>query len=195
MSKNHYSRPATAGKNLSLIAGILIGMTLGLIIAAGIAWYVLETPSSFVNNVPHETTKLTPEATQTPPAATTGTSAAPEDASGDGKPRFEFYKVLTDKQDATATPAPASSKPPSRAAASGNAFFLQVGSFANMDEAEKLKARLAMLGMEALVQDANVGDKLVHRVRLGPYSNEDEMKEMQTSLKQNGIDSTPTRAQ
>lgn len=193
MSKNQYSRSAPTSKNFSLLAGILIGMALGLVIAAGIAWYILETPSSFDNNVPHETTKLKPD-TPSPPD-TTG-AAAPENTPDDGKPRFEFYKVLTDKQDGAAAPAPSAqgSKPAERPAAAAS-YYLQTGAFSNAGEAEKLKARLAMLGMEALIQDANVSGKIIHRVRLGPYSNEDEMKEMQATLKQNGIESTPTRAQ
>jgi len=180
---------------MSLLAGILIGMALGLIIAAGMAWYILKTPSSFVPNVPHEPLKPMPDNGK--PAPTAADKAAPPNQgagdAGEDKPRFEFYKVLTDKQDAT-TPAPANAKAADKTA-SRESYFLQTGAFANAEEADKLKAKLAMLGMEATVQDANVGDKTIHRVRLGPYKNEDELKKITAMLKQNGIDATPTRVQ
>jgi cell division protein FtsN len=173
---------------MSLVAGILIGMALGLVIAAAMAWYILKTPSSFVNNVPHEEMKPAPVAEKTAPQPNAVAGNAGED-----KPRFEFYKVLTDKQDTTA-PAQANPKTADKAAAA-DTFFLQAGAFSNGEEADKLKARLAMLGMEATVQDANIGDKTLHRVRLGPYKSEDEYKKTLLMLKQNGIDATPTRVQ
>ena len=198
MSRNYNPRSASSGRGMSLLAGILIGMVLGLIIAAIIAWYILKTPGSFVNNVPREAAKLVPDTVK--PTPTPAATSAPQPASGvsgaaEGKPRFEFYKVLTDKQEAT-TPAPVqpTSRPEDKAA-SREAYFLQAGAFASAEEADKLKARLAMLGMEATVLDAMISDRTIHRVRLGPYKNEDEMKKMLAMLKQNGIEATPMRVQ
>ncbi len=198
MNRNINSRSAPPGRNMSLLAGILIGMALGLIIAAAMAWYILKTPGSFVNNVPHETMKAAPDIEKTAPALAGKSAPQPGPGAGntrEDKPRFEFYKVLTDKQDATIpAPAPANSKGANKAV-NREAYFLQAGAFSNAEEADKLKARLAMLGMEATVQDANMADKTIHRVRLGPYKDEDELKKMLAMLKQNGIEATPTRAQ
>ncbi len=200
MSRNYTPRSTSAspGRGMSLLAGILIGMVLGLIIAAGMAWYILKTPSSIVSNVPHEATKLVPDTMKPTPVAVA--KSAPQPASGvgenrEGKPRFEFYKVLTDKQEAT-TPAPVQANTrPADSAASREAYFLQAGAFASVEEADKLKAKLAMLGMEAAILDATISDKTIHRVRLGPYKNEEEMKKMLAMLKQNGIEATPMRVQ
>ena len=38
-------------------------------------------------------------------------------------------------------------------------YFLQAGSFQNAGDAENLKAKLAMLGVEAIVQDINLPEK------------------------------------
>jgi cell division protein FtsN len=195
MSRNYNTRSASPGRGMSLLAGILIGMVLGLIVAAGMAWYILKTPSAFVNNVPREDAKLVPDTVKPAPAA--ATSSTPQPASGvggDGKPRFEFYKVLTDKQEAT-PPAPAQPSRPVDKPAARETYFLQAGAFSSAEEADKLKAKLAMLGMEAAVQDATLADKTIHRVRLGPYKNEDDMKKMLATLKQNGIEATPMRVQ
>ncbi len=73
---------------------------------------------------------------------------------------------------------------------------MQAGSFSNPDDAEKLKARLALLGIEAGIQTATIPDKGVwHRVRTGPYKNADEMNRMRGLLKQNGVEATPIRTQ
>ncbi len=196
MSRNYNPRSASPGKGMSLLAGILIGMVLGLIIAAIMAWYILKTPSSIVSNVTHEAAKLVPDSVK-PESATSAKSGPGQSSgvSGDGKPRFEFYKVLTDKQDATTSAAPVQANRPADKAISREAYFLQAGAFTSTDEADRLKAKLAMLGVEAAIQDAMVSDKTMHRVRLGPYKNEDEMKKILAILKQNGIDATPMRAQ
>jgi cell division protein FtsN len=119
---------------------------------------------------------------------------ATDSATANGKPRFEFYNVLTNKQDAAAT-VPSKSDGEAKPA-SNTAQILQAGSFSNVDDAEKLKAKLAMLGAEANIQTAAIPDKGVwYRVRLGPYKNVDELNKAKAFLKQNGVDSTPMRAQ
>ncbi len=69
MSKNSNSRTAPPRKGgSSLLAAVLVGMVLGLILAGGVAWYILQRPNPFVNNAPHETVKLTPDPVKPPPA-------------------------------------------------------------------------------------------------------------------------------
>ncbi len=206
MSRNTGNKSAAPRKGGNpLLTGILVGMVIGVCMAAGLAWYIMKSPSPFVQKEP--LAAKVPEAAR--PAAPGATAAdAPVAASAvpaDGKPRFEFYKVLTDKQDAVvAAPAkpadkPQPAKPQAADAKPGGAaepYFLQAGSFSNADDAEKLKAKLALLGIEASTQTATIPDKGVwHRVRLGPYKNADEMNHARNLLKQNGVDATPMRAQ
>ncbi len=211
MSKNSNSRAAPPRKGgSSMLAAILVGMVLGLALAGGVAWYILNRPSPYVNNAPHETVKLEPDIVKPAPApvakvvpedasaaaAASGVASGAASAVSEGKPRFEFYKVLTDKPDA-AVSAKATAKPADKTVAKEKeTYFLQAGAFANADDADKLKAKLAMLGMEASVQAATLPDKAVwHRVRLGPYKSKDEMNKASEVLKQNGVSATPMRAQ
>lgn len=203
MSRNTGNKSATPRKSGNpLLTGILVGMVIGVGMAAGLAWYIMKSPSPFVQKEP---AMAKPPVEIAKPAAPTrnATPNAPAAASGvvDGKPRFEFYKVLTDKQDATVPAKPADKPQPAKAAeskpaAANELYFLQAGSFSNADDAEKLKARLALLGIEASTQTATIPDKGVwHRVRMGPYKNTDEMNRARNLLKQNGVDATPMRAQ
>ena len=190
MSYSNSSRP-TAPRTMSpLLLGIVIGLILGLAIAGVLAWF-LQKPAT----QPKGAEKATPEKTILPTATT------PASGVSEGKPRFEFYKVLTDnKQDASTEEKADKSSPENKASAPAptgqEIYFLQAGSFSNAEDADKLKAKLAMAGMEASIQIAIIPDKgTYHRVRLGPYKGAEEMKIARSLLKQNGVDATPMRAQ
>ena len=206
MARNSSNRSAPPRKGSSLLIGIVVGMVVGLSIAAGVAWYILRTPNPFAGKEPHETVRLAPDAAKPAPASAAkpapalASEAAAASGVAENKPRFEFYKVLTDKQDAAVSVQKGSTKPAATQAAEKAAaketYFLQAGAFTNADDADKLKAKLAMLGMEASVQTATIPDKGVwHRVRLGPYKSMDEMNKTLAALKQNGINATQTKTQ
>jgi len=198
MSKNS-NRSNGGGSEFPVFAGILLGIVMGLAIAGGIAWFVLKK-----NPV------ATPPAKEIPvagipdkPASSKPAAAGTASASGDGKARFEFYKELTDKPDtnaakkternAVALNKPATvAKPPDGTAV----YFLQEGAYTNADDADKVKAKLALLGMMANVQPANIPDKGIwYRVRLGPYKSSAEMNEALATLKLNGLNAAPIKTQ
>lgn len=213
MSRNTGNKSAGQGRGSPLLTGILVGMVVGVALAAGLAWFILKSPSPFLSKEQPVVAKPLPEIAK--PAAPVeavkpaAQAAAAASGVGDGKPRFEFYKVLTDKQDATvAVPEKTADKPkvieskpvlPQAATAStatSTTYYLQAGSFSNADDAEKLKAKLTLLGMEVNVQTATIPDKGVwHRVRVGPYKGMEEVNSARSTLKQNGVEATPTRAQ
>jgi cell division protein FtsN len=88
---------------------------------------------------------------------------------------------------ASEKPAPADSpKAPQKPA---DRAWLQAGSFSALNDAEGLKARLALAGLEATVQEGALPDKSVrYRVRLGPYDNSDELGRMKSELAKRGFD-------
>ena len=194
-SGNKSAAPRKGGN--SLWVGIFAGSVIGVGLAAVVAWYLMKSPSPFTNKEQRALPSPLPEASIKAAPATPEKSTA----SNDGKPRFEFYKVLTDKQNTTAvTPSKPTDKPKPldkpKLVASYEPQILQAGSFSTINDAEKLKAKLALLGLEANVQTATIPDKGVwYRVRLGPYNSESEINQVRSFLKQNGVDSTPMRAQ
>lgn len=73
-------------------------------------------------------------------------------------------------------------------------YYLQAGSFEDPSEADNLKARLALMGVEASVQKVDVPDKgTVHRVRVGPYLGQEEMTKAKTQLASAGINAAVLR--
>ena len=123
-------------------------------------------------------------------------AAAPERQ----KPRYDFYTLLREResqvsdkelaekvraeaaQPAAATPAPA--------AAPRERYLLQAGAFRDLRDADAVKARIALAGLQARVETANVNGAPVHRVRLGPYASASELEAAKRQLAENGVPDT-----
>ena len=97
-----------------------------------------------------------------------------------------------------AKPAAASVSPQSQpqpavkpAASSGGNYFLQSGTFNTMDQAERLKAQLALLGLGASVQKVTINRNTIHRVRVGPFRDYTALNAARAKMRQHGIQSTP----
>jgi cell division protein FtsN len=65
---------------------------------------------------------------------------------------------------------------------------LQTGSFQSAGDADNQKARLALMGAEASVQQVMLQDKVWYRVRLGPFNKMDEVSGMRSELAKQGIE-------
>lgn len=191
------SAPPPKPSGSRLFTGLLIGMVIGVGMAAVLAWFMMKSPSPFVQKNPEEnksSTAIEKPATTESTAPTKLQTPATGSATINGKPRFDFYNVLTGKQDGRMV-APVKSADDVKTTGDVSQI-LQAGSFSNVDDAEKQKAKLAILGVEANIQTAAIPDKGVwYRVRLGPYKNTEELNHTRIFLKQNGVDSTPMRAQ
>ena len=176
------------GSGSSLVVGIFIGLVLGLGIALGAVWYINRMPSPFVTRAtpPAEPAKGAESALQK--GGEVVVRKAPE-----SKPRFDFYKMLPSEEPAAGERThEADKKKP--LVAPKEAFFLQAGSFQSAPDAAGLKARLALLGVEASIQATTLPDKGVwHRVRIGPYTSVEELNRTRDALKQNGVETTLIR--
>jgi len=105
---------------------------------------------------------------------------------------------------AAAQPAPAAQQPaaaaapaprtPAAAPADGSRYILQAGSFASNTDAEALKARIAMLGLVARVEQAEIDGRAMYRVRMGPYGTASELAEAKQKLGNGGLEALAIRA-
>lgn len=179
------SRQKSAGKNNAFFTGLLVGMILGIGVSVGVAILVTGGESPFVE---HETSAPRSEAN----AAQNAIPAAPaEPETTESKPaanRFDFYKILPGESQVTEQEIQKSREAQQQAEVpSGQEnYFLQVGAFQTEQEADNMKAKLALLGLEAVVQTASVPDKGVwHRVRVGPYTDLDQISKARAELARN----------
>ncbi len=180
--KGNDRKGGSRGNGGSLFIGILIGLVLGLGIALGVAWYINKMPTPFQPKTPPA--KSDPAKAAAPdPARLQDKTAKP---AADDKPRFDFYKILPGVEE----PATDQQLRETKAAAK-ESFYLQAGAFQNAPDADNLKARLALIGVQASIQTTTLPDRGVwHRVRLGPYGNVEELNRTRDTLKKNGIDTT-----
>ncbi len=158
-------------------AGIIIGFVLGMGLAFGFAIYLNRSESPFLAKEIPATQKDLKPIPAAKSARAPDSTASPSSAGSPPKTTFDFYEILPGKQD----PMPAR---PADDAAAKERVFLQAGSFQNSADADNLKARLALAGIEAQITTAHLpGSKIWHRVRLGPYENAEEAQVVQSTLK------------
>jgi cell division protein FtsN len=68
---------------------------------------------------------------------------------------------------------------------------LQAGSFKSQDQAEKLKGRLSMYGVEARIQRFALEDETWYRVRIGPIATVEEVDDLRAKLAEAEVEATP----
>jgi cell division protein FtsN len=74
-------------------------------------------------------------------------------------------------------------------------YFLQAGAFREMSDAENTRAKLALLGFEASISDRSSDAGVLHRVRVGPYSQVETMNKARAKLIDSGVDVAIVRNQ
>jgi cell division protein FtsN len=115
---------------------------------------------------------------------------------GSGKSeKYDFYEMLPnfevvvpekDKDVKRDLPAAAKIERP-------GVYVLQAGSYRNEADANRVKAQLAMQGVEAKVQRVAVDADVWHRVRIGPISNLDELNKVRKQLQAADVDALVIR--
>ena len=103
------------------------------------------------------------------------------------KPRFDFYKLLQESEvivPATETTGEGEKKP--EAPASNIEYILQVGSFPNQTEADKLRAQLILLNLDAHIESVEIHKgEIWHRVVVGPFDSQEKLASARSSLVNN----------
>ena len=74
-------------------------------------------------------------------------------------------------------------------------YILQAGAFGASGDAESTKAKIALLGLSARVESAQIGGKTVYRVRMGPYGSASELAEAKQKLSSGGLPAMAIKAQ
>jgi cell division protein FtsN len=180
------------------VIGVLIGLVLGVLIALGVAWFLNKTPLPFQNKglkpagekAEHGTPAENGAAVEAAPAPLPG---KPGDKPME-RPRCDFYKMLPSGEEAAPAPAPAE-KTERVESAPTEILFLQAGSFQKPEDADNLRAKLALLGLDASVQPVNIPEKgTLHRVRIGPFKKPEEMNRARSLLAENGIQARLVKA-
>jgi cell division protein FtsN len=105
------------------------------------------------------------------------------------KPRFDFYTILPEMEVKVPDWPAASPSTPQTPELQPGAYVLQVASFQRFEEADKVKARLALNGITADIQRVVINGKDTwYRVRVGPLRDLQTVEAMRGRLQQAGMD-------
>ncbi|MEK6749663.1 MAG: SPOR domain-containing protein [Pseudomonadota bacterium] len=113
------------------------------------------------------------------------------------KPRFEFYHMLPEMEVVVPeapkqTPQPNGVKPPSPAQAQvtqPGKYVLQAGAFRSQADADRQRATLALLGVEASIHAVKISaDETWYRVQAGPFQDLKKLNELRVRLEQNRVE-------
>lgn len=200
-------RRSTAAPALPGWACGLVGLAIGLFVALGVHLHHTgsQSPgSASLDALFEEDAKGDSEAPRQQPA--------PEESGS--KPTFEFYRLLPEQEVAVpndepgplrnppetvqeTTPVPTVESNTASAGGDGDGprYLLQAGSFRDHADADRLKASLALLGIEASIQRVQLtGGETWHRVRIGPFADRQALNGVRQRLQENAVETILLRA-
>ncbi|MCZ6497819.1 MAG: SPOR domain-containing protein [Gammaproteobacteria bacterium] len=149
---------------------MLFGLSIGLVVAAAV--YIADRWE------PATVTPTQPEAATVSRDVTVEPAEEPHPAT-----RFDFYDILPKFE--VVLPEFESQANPDREAVSirnPGSYVLQAGSFTAPADAERMRANLALLGIESRLQRVTIDDDVYHRVRIGPTSDLNELNAVRRQL-------------
>lgn len=147
------------------------GVTVGLVVGLGLAlatWLYLERD--------------------------TGTGPDPSQAPGEPEQQeapsdFSYHDSLPEFEVVIPEPVPDAPQSQSRGPIEqAGAYILQVGSYRDYTEADRVRAQLALQGIASSVQKVSVDDNTWHRVRIGPIQDLAELNRIKQRLGEAGMD-------
>lgn len=175
----------TKGIHGGTLLGFLAGLVTGLILAVVVAMYITKAPIPFGGKglkaedgmpSPGDKTLSDPNVALYPKQPTPNIDTP-------------FFKSRNEaaKPEATSTLTEPVKKEGVTGGSEQIAYLVQAGAYKTLEDAENMKARLALLGVEAKVSTTEINAKSLYRVRAGPYP-EIEAQITRKRLNENGIE-------
>ena len=204
-TKRPRSSGNSGGNGSPLLAGLLVGLAIGIAAAIGVAYYINRSANPFSSPaMPRASTTAEPQAPEVlrpgvgkEEAPVAPVASAPAQKGASEADRFDFYTMLpglADKNGKDAKPAD-DKKPAASTPATQSKQWLQAGAFQKEQDADNLKAKLALIGIEASIQTQDIpGKGLWHRVRVGPFATPADIDKARALLHANGIESVAVKA-
>jgi hypothetical protein len=173
-----HTHPRSSG-SLSASGGFVIGLLIGLTIAMAIYMYD-HRPGAQVSST-------TPPLTSEQPSNTKDTPA-PESAQAETN--YDFYEYLPQAEVEVTNDKNKSGSTNSTAGMidAPGSYILQVGSYRNFADADRVRARIALQGIESNIQKVTIDNEPWHRVRIGPMNNLNRLEETRRKLREAQID-------
>jgi len=176
-----YKHAKRSGSNSSGSMNFFVGLGLGLAVAAGVHFYDRQT---FDNE---RSSRAEPESRAKEPPAPASQQVDPREELDFYEMLPKFEVVIPDKgKDAAKSGTQATIDKP-------GAYILQAGSFRTYSEADRVKALLALQGVQSRIEKAPIESETWHRVRIGPIRNLQQLDETRRKIREAQIDAIVIR--
>ena len=205
----HYQRGGT-------LLGLVIGLVIGLGIALGVAVYVTKVPVPFLNkgqsrSIEQDAAEARKNKDWDPNAPLYGKNPARPAAPAASQAGAVTDAAAAPAQAASGAPAEARAEPKpavtadplgdlARARAAGTSvdpftYFVQVGAYRTVEDAEAQRAKLSLAGVEARVSEREQSGRTVYRVRVGPMDKREDADRTKERLEALGMEVALVRVQ
>ena len=173
MVARDYKRGRGRREGFSGWTGLCIGLVAGL--AVGLALYLFDPRDP---------------ATRGPPAAEAPAepASARESEAQEPSERYDFYQMLPNFEVVVPEREVVMPRDAPESAEKKGAYVLQAGSYREFDDADRVRAQLALQGIESNVQRVAIDADTWHRVRIGPISDPAELDRVRARLKEAEVD-------
>ena len=176
-----YKHAKRSNANDSGSMNFFIGLALGLAVAVGVHLYDRQSFDK------ERAARVEPQ---------TGTKEPPAPASQQVDPREEldFYEMLPKFEVVIPDKGKDTAKPGAQATIDKpGAYVLQAGSFRTYSEADRVKALLALQGVQSRIEKAPIESETWHRVRIGPIRNLQQLDETRRKIREAQIEAIVIR--
>ncbi len=162
--------------------GVLLGFALGLGVAVAIYYKDHRPDAPLARTTKTEKRKLRNTESADNESSESGTVEEPA-RSYDFYDRLPKFEVVVPEKDKDVKP-DVKAVPETRR----GTYVLQAGSYKNYTDADRIRAQLALQGVESKVQKVTVDNDTWHRIRIGPISKLDELNRLRTILRKADVD-------
>jgi len=180
--KPRRKQPTAFSGWLGLFGGLLIGL-----VVAGFVYLKDHRGDAPATQAAKTSTKKARSEAPEPDAREGAANGDP--AAGDPAKSYEFYsmlpkfEVVVPEKDKDVRP-DIKPTPETRP----GTYVLQAGSYKNFADADRIRAQLALQGIESKVQKVSVDNDTWHRIRVGPITKLDELNRLRQILRKADVD-------
>jgi len=166
-----------------------IGLAVGLCIAGVVYLAAHRAPDASA-----EAPRPTPRKSLAKDAgATAAEAAASATTAGATEDKYDFYTMLPKFEVVVPEKERGTRVAPAAQIDRPGIYFLQVGSYRDSAVAERIRAQLGKLGIDAAVQRVAVDTDVWHRVRVGPIRDLTQLNHLRQQLQASDLDSLVIR--
>jgi len=180
-----------SGRTGSTFYGLMAGLVIGLAAAAAVAYFVMNSPMPFVDKASRSAadSPMDPRGSPDPNAGLAPAGVSKPEQKDQLDDLIATLPIESEQAKLPLPPPPAAPapKPVPTPAADGKTYFLQVGAFSVLEDAESVRAEMLLLGLPVEIQRAEVNGLQVNRVRVGPFTKLDDMNKARARLAQEQI--------